>query len=134
MTTQIELWQLVLLLLAFFGGCGAAGKLLLDQIQKGLDSRFTAQDSARAEAFSQLSKRLDGIEQTGRKEANEWQRMERNFMELKADLPLNYVRREDYIRGQSIIESKLDGLAIKLENTMLRNIVNAQSKGPNHAN
>jgi hypothetical protein len=133
MTTQIELWQLVLLLLAFFGGCGAAGKLLLDQIQKGLDLRFTAQDTARATAFDELSKRLDGIEQTGRKEANEWQRMERNLLELKADLPLHYVRREDYIRGQSIIESKLDGLAMKLENTMLRNIVNQNSKGGNNA-
>lgn len=133
MTMQIELWHLVLLLLAFFGGCGAAGKLLLDQIQKGLDSRFNAQDSARATAFEQLSKRLDTIEQTSLKEANEWQRMERNFMELKADLPLHYVRREDYIRGQSIIESKLDGLAMKLENTMLRNIVNQQGKGGNNA-
>lgn len=134
MTMQIEIWQMVLLLLAFFGGCAGAGKLLLDQIQKGLDSRFTAQDSSRAAAFDQLSKRLDGIEQTGRKEANEWQRMERSFMELKADLPLHYVRREDYIRGQSIIESKLDGLAMKLENTMLRSIVSQQTKGGNHAN
>ncbi|MCN2262768.1 hypothetical protein MLL02_26285, partial [Escherichia coli] len=30
------------------------------------------------------------------------------FMRFKADLPLNYVRREDYIRGQTVIEAKLD--------------------------
>ena len=29
-------------------------------------------------------------------------------------------RREDYIRGQSVIESKLDGLALKIENVQLR--------------
>ena len=32
----------------------------------------------------------------------------------------DYVRREDYIRGQSVIESKLDGLALKIENVQLR--------------
>ena len=35
-------------------------------------------------------------------------------------MPLHYVRREDYIRGQSVIESKLDGLALKIENVQLR--------------
>ncbi|MDF6001947.1 hypothetical protein P4050_30630 [Pseudomonas aeruginosa] len=36
-------------------------------------------------------------------------------MSLKAELPIQYVRREDYIRGQSVIEAKLDGLAVKLK-------------------
>ena len=36
-------------------------------------------------------------------------------MRFKADLPLNYVRREDYIRGQTVIEAKLDALYNKLE-------------------
>ncbi len=38
-------------------------------------------------------------------------------MRFKADLPLNYVRREDYIRGQTVIEAKLDALDNKLEAT-----------------
>ena len=41
--------------------------------------------------------------------------LEKEFMRFKADLPLNYVRREDYIRGQTVIEAKLDALYNKLE-------------------
>ena len=39
---------------------------------------------------------------------------------MKADLPLAYVRREDFVRNQSVIEAKLDGLALRIENLTLR--------------
>ena len=45
-------------------------------------------------------------------------------------MPLHYVRREDYIRGQSVIEAKLDALGSKLEAAQLR----AAAGGGNHAN
>jgi hypothetical protein len=128
MTIQLELWHLVTLLLAFFGACGAFGKILLSQSQKHLSERFEAQDGIRKSDFDQLTKRLDSMEISSREEANQWQRMERELLQLKADLPLHYVRREDYIRGQSVIEAKLDGLAGKLENIQLRNLM----KGSNN--
>ena len=56
--------------------------------------------------------------------------LERDLMELRAELPERYLRREDYIRGQSIIEAKLDGLAMKIENAQMRVLLN----GGNHAN
>jgi len=37
------------------------------------------------------------------------------LLRLRAELPLDYVRREDWIRNQTVIEAKLDGLATKLE-------------------
>lgn len=122
-TVQVELWQLVLLLIAFFGACAGGGKVLLDQTQRHLDERFLVQEAARSANHNQLSTRLDGIESSNRQEANEWQRVERDFLRFQADLPLQYVRREDYIRGQSVIEAKLDGLASKLENAQLRGII-----------
>lgn len=109
MNLQIDFWQLVGLLLAFFGACAGAGKILLTQTQRHLDDRF-----------SSVAQRLEGIEASTREEASQWQRVERELMALKAELPVQYVRREDYIRGQSIIEAKLDGLAVKLENAQLR--------------
>lgn len=112
MTVQVDFWQLVLLLITFLGGCAGAFKLLLSQMQRHLDDRFGAVDA-----------RLTGIEVVNKEEAAQWARVERELMELKADLPLNYVRREDYIRGQSIIEAKLDGLAVKIENTQLRSLL-----------
>ena len=104
-----DFWQLVGLLTAFFTACAGAGKLLLSQTQRHLDERFMA-----------VSARLDGIETGNREEAAQWQRLERELMTMKADLPVQYVRREDYIRGQSIIEAKLDALAAKLETQQLR--------------
>ncbi|SAI74581.1 Uncharacterised protein [Bordetella ansorpii] len=109
MTVQIELWQLITLLLAFFGACGAVGKVLLAQTQRHLDARFNV------------------LEAANRDEAGQWQRIERDLMQLRADLPLEYVRREDYIRGQSIIEAKLDGLAVKLENAQLRGLAGVKN-------
>lgn len=118
MTITVDFWQLVLLLLAFFGACAGAGKMLLGQTQRHLDDRFIV-----------MGERLDGIEASNRDEAQQWRQVERELMELKGNLPLHYVRREDYIRGQSIIEAKLDGLAVKLENAQLRGLLGAQNDG-----
>jgi hypothetical protein len=114
MTLQFELWQFLTLLGVFLVFSAGAGKLLLGQMQQHLDTKFTS-----------IGERLDGIESANRDEANQWQRVERERMALKAEMPLHYVRREDYIRGQSVIEAKLDGLALKIENVQLR--------GRNHA-
>ncbi|MCY1375270.1 hypothetical protein D9M69_626760 [compost metagenome] len=43
------------------------------------------------------------------------QQLEKTFLKWQADLPLQYVRREDWVRYQTIIEAKLDTLATKLE-------------------
>jgi hypothetical protein len=125
MILQIEFVWLVGLLLAFFGACAAAGKLLLSQTQRHLDKRFEAQEQARSTNHDQLSGRLDRIEAVSREDAAQWQRVERDLLRLQADMPLHYVRREDYIRGQSVIEAKLDGLGTKLENAQLRAFKNA---------
>ena len=120
MNLQIELWQIISLLLAFFAACGAFGKLLLDQMQRHLDERFQVQEEARQEGHQQLARRLDAIEAAKRDEAKQWLRVERELLELKADLPMRFVQREDYIRGQSVIEVKIDSLALKIENIQLR--------------
>lgn len=70
--------------------------------------------------FKNLGDELRRVEKTGAATAAEIARVERDLLELRAELPERYVRREDYIRGQSLIESKLDGLAMKLENLQLR--------------
>ena len=72
-------------------------------------------------SFWALQKRLEQIEQKeGDNDGKQVAQVERDLMALRAELPEKYVRREDYIRGQSLIESKLDGLALKLENLQIR--------------
>ena len=129
MNIQVELWQLITLLLAFFAAMGAIGKVLLDQVQRHLDERFAVQESARQNSHEQLAARLAAIESAGRDDGAQWQRIERDLLGLKADLPLHYVRRDDYIRGQSVIEAKIDGLAMKFENMQLRASVGGKNVG-----
>lgn len=109
MSLQIDFWQLVGLLLSGLGVVVGLLKFGLMQAQKHQDA-----------AHLQVLSRLDSMEQTNKQEAAQWQRLEREMLQLKADMPLQYVRREDYIRGQSVIEAKLDAVAVKLENAQLR--------------
>lgn len=89
----IHIIYLVVLLAAALSALFGIGKWLLAGFQKHIDERINliAADSAA------------------------WRTVERDLFALRAELPDRYVRREDYIRNQSIIEAKLDALAAKLE-------------------
>ena len=45
-------------------------------------------------------------------------------MQLKAELPLNYVRREDYVQAIATIMAKLDAMSMRFENILLRGAKN----------
>lgn len=115
MNLQIDFWQLVGLLLSGLGALVGVMKFGLAQAQKHQDV-----------THQQLISRLDAMERS----SAQWQSLEREMLQMKADMPLQYVRREDYIRGQSVIEAKLDAVASKLETAQLR----VASIGGNHAN
>ncbi len=68
-----------------------------------------------SKAEERQAARFASLEQSLQQSASNWGELEKEFMRFKADLPLNYVRREDYIRGQTVIEAKLDALYNKLE-------------------
>jgi hypothetical protein len=123
---ELEVWQLITLLIGFFGACAGAGRLLLTQMLRHIDLRFRAQEEARAANHEQVQHRLDRLEESAKVEAGEWQRVEREFLEMQRDMALHYVRREDYIRGQSVVEAKLDGLAMKIENLQLRGVLDGK--------
>lgn len=123
MTIDLTLSNVIFLLMALISAFAGLIKVIVAQHERSLDKRFEKLEETRAFANQQLSKRLDTLDTAARLEANQWQRVERELLSLKADLPLQYVRREDYIRGQSVIEAKLDGLANKLENFSLRSLL-----------
>ncbi|MDH0337569.1 hypothetical protein [Metapseudomonas otitidis] len=95
-------------------------KLLLAQFEKRLAERFAAQDAARTAAAAHWDQNFAQVLERQEKDAAAVQALERAFFTFKAELPLNYVRREDWVRGQSVIEAKLDGLALRIENVMLK--------------
>ena len=95
------------IIFAITGGYWAIGRMVLAQFDKRLDERFAAQEKAREEGRHLWDLRFGGFEA-------EQRRIEREVLELKADLPMNYVRREDHIRFETVINAKLDALYSEL--------------------
>jgi hypothetical protein len=96
-------------LVAFFIMVVAAmGRLLLSQFERRLDERFAVQETARHEGGVRWQHRFERHE-------DEQRELERDFLEFRADMPLNYVRREDQIRRDTVIDAKLDAINARLE-------------------
>ena len=97
----------------------AFGKILLAQFERRQAERFKAQDAARQASSEHWDQRFSGLEVA----AKEWVRIKREWLEWKADLPMTYVMRDDYVRNQTVIEAKLDSVALRIENLQLKGIV-----------
>lgn len=97
----IDFWQLAGLLVSVFtalvGVVVGVMKMFAAQVQQSLDRRFQG---------------LEG-------QADAWQNLEREFLRFQATIAVDYVRREDYVRGQSVIESKLDAIAGELKRVQI---------------
>jgi hypothetical protein len=96
MSISIDFWQalsMAVAVLAFFFG-------LLISLLKVLFKQFEDRQSAR---FTQIEIALV-------KRDDDFTRLEREWLKHLAELPIQYVRREDYIRGQSVLEAKMDAL------------------------
>jgi len=99
-------WSMILL--AVQRSTMAAGfKTLADQI----DQIRKASDKNQGVEFKTLGDQIDQL----RAASEKIQGFERQILELKADLPLNYVRKEDFIRHEVVINTKLDRLRDLLE-------------------
>lgn len=94
---QIPLWQVLVLvstfLLAFLGFVFAVWKLITSSQDKETQEVKKTADQAIVRATDN----------------------ERSILQLRAEMPLEYVRREDWIRNQAVIEAKLDALAAKFD-------------------
>ena len=88
MTINVEFWHLVGLLLSFLGCCFGFAKILVSQFQNSLSERHQNQ-----------LKVNDKVEE-----------LEKQFNQMQSSLPLVYVLRDDYIRGQTVLEAKMDAL------------------------
>lgn len=120
MTPQLEPWHLVLLALSILGGYWTLAKIIASQFQRSLDERFEAQAAALKAQADQLNQRLDVLDAASKQDVGQWQRVERELLNLKAELPLHYVRREDYVQAVATIMSKLDSMALRFENILLK--------------
>lgn len=101
---QIPLGIAVTLALAFLGCIFGFGRILLGQVEKRIAERFRAQDDAR-------ELQLESIKTRQAEEAIRVAGLGEKVADLGRVLPLEYVRREDWIRFSASIDHKLDRLA-----------------------
>ena len=108
MQVQIDFWQLVLacagLVATFASVVWMFGAALIRQFEKRLGERFAAIEQARREAGTVLQEDMKTLKN-----------MEKEFLRFQIDAPTRFVLRDDYIRGQSVLEAKQDALFNKME-------------------
>src|SRR5690349_12477246 len=126
-TIQLGLWQVILLIISLLGMLFGFGKLLLTQIDKRLDTRFDALDEKAKTKAEQIDQKIKELITAQSKDAEGWRQVERELLIFKADLPMRYVQREDYVRNQTIIEGKIDAVALRIENLQLRQLADDRS-------
>ena len=89
----------------------AVAAVMFRALLSQLNARLKQNAESRKEFETRLEERIREIANEGQA----WHELERSFLKLRAELPEKYVRREDYIRGQTVIESKLDAIASELK-------------------
>ena len=111
MNIEIELWHLITLLLTFIGFLVSLGKFFLSQINQ----QFKEQEALRQQHTEHIEKRFQKLEEKTTENMERALGVERVFLQHKGAMPLEYVRREEWLRNFSLIESKLDALAVRLD-------------------
>jgi hypothetical protein len=106
---ELPLWQVIALAVSFGGAVMVWGKLLFSQFEKRLAERFKAHDDTLARFVADQGT-----------SAKRMQELERDFLLFRGEMPNQYVRRDDFIRNQTVIEAKLDSISTRVENIQLR--------------
>lgn len=115
MAIQLEAYQWISLLVTVISVVIGTVKILWGRIEINLNTNFKTVQSQLEEVSKQAAKSQQDVRE-----------LERKFYQFQIDLPHTYVAREDYIRGQTVIEAKLDSLASKIENVQIRQGINKQ--------
>lgn len=97
MRIELELWHLISLVIVIIGAFWTLGKMMLVQAKTQIDGQFKT-----------LGEHMRMQDESDR-------RLERQLMELKAELPRDYVRREDYTQAVATIMTKIDHLGLRVE-------------------
>ncbi len=110
-----EHWQIFLF---FCGVLSAWGVIIIATTRWTLTRGLAANDLRMAQVEKSIS---DGKAEN--------QKREREILQLRCDLPLEYVRREDAIRQETVINAKLDTLAAKIDYLRVERHVEKRNDG-----
>lgn len=99
MILELETYQAIGLLLTIAGSIWGAGKAFFARFDASLRER----DDVLKHDLNQLSNQMAN-------ESNAIRKLDREILELKAELPREYVAKADFIRSFSVVESKIDAV------------------------
>ncbi|WP_111861018.1 hypothetical protein [Acinetobacter sp. CFCC 10889] len=109
MAIQLEAYQWIMVLITMVSTVVATIKILWNRIEVNLDNNFKS-----------MQNKLEDVANQSLQSQKDIRDLERKLYQFQIDLPHAYVARDDYIRGQTVIEAKLDAVAQKLENVQIK--------------
>lgn len=103
MIFKLELYQLITLALTIGGTLWGVGKAFFSRVETSIKEK----DETLAKALSSLGDKLD-------KESEAIRQLDREILKLKAELPREYVSKDDFIRSFTVVEAKIDAVQTTL--------------------
>jgi hypothetical protein len=107
---QLNIREVLILIGAYGGLVVLFGRVLVSQFDKRMSERFAAMEKQRKDDKELNRDHQLAMEQRMVKTDNHVAEVQRTLDGLRTELPLQYVRREDWIRFGATIDSKLDRL------------------------
>lgn len=104
MNFHLETYQLIMLLITLAGSIFGAGKAFFSRVEHSIRER----DDRLALSLDKLGDKLD-------KESEAIRELDREILKLKAELPREYVSKDDFIRSFTVVEAKIDAV----QNTLI---------------
>ena len=103
MTFSLEAYQTIMLAITIVGSIFGAGKAFFGRIETSLKDRDDGLKAEIAKVNDNVSKESEAIRQ-----------LDREILKLKAELPREYVAKEDFIRSFTVVEAKIDAVQTTL--------------------
>lgn len=103
MIFKLELYQLITLALTIGGTLWGVGKAFFNRVESSIKEK----DDNLAKALATLGDKLD-------KESEAIRHLDRELLKLKAELPREFVAKEDFIRSFTVVEAKIDAVQTTL--------------------
>lgn len=106
-TITLELWQVITLLIAMVGAFFTLARMLLSGTTRQIDEKFKV-----------LGEHLAKQDSAALRQDETMRRLERDLMDMRAELPRDYVRREDYTQAIATILTKIDAMGLRFEQVL----------------
>lgn len=107
MVFELTITNLIYLAGLLLGALWTLLKIIGLQAEKRADDKFTALQSS-----------IDAVSVDIRREADSARHLETSFLRFQAELPRDYVRRDDFVQAIGGINTRIDNFALRMERAL----------------